>query len=264
MVDQTYQFLIENILHNGHTLTTRNSVVKRIFARTLTFTSTPLISVRKTAWKNALREWEWFMSGSTNIKDLHDAVKPWWKPWANVWGDVHFNYSAQFRAAYECEGTDFDQIQYLIDGIKEHPFSRRNVITTWNTMDMASKDCPITNCHGTIIQAFVNPNNSLHLVTYQRSVDTICGLPHNLIQYWAFLLWLAHLTSRTVGSLTWIGGDVHVYEAHFPLAHKILAVTPKASPELVYKPTSEQFLAEDFTLFSPYFPVLTDRAEMIV
>ena len=35
---------------------------------------TPLISVRKTAWKQALQEMEWFLSGSDNIGHLPAAV----------------------------------------------------------------------------------------------------------------------------------------------------------------------------------------------
>src|SRR5690606_26897284 len=126
--------------------------------------------------------------GSEDIKDLHPSVRPWWEPWANIEGQVLFNYSDQFRAFAGTDGRVVDQIEYLIDGIKNHPYSRRNVITTWNAADMTNPACPITNCHSTVTQAFVNPDNSLHLVTYQRSVDVICGLPHNWIQYWSFLL----------------------------------------------------------------------------
>lgn len=271
--DGEYQDLIWLCLKRGEEVNTRNSAVRRRTVEYVEFTSTPLIGVRKTAWKNALREMEWFLSGSNDINALHESVRSWWEPWADEFGIIPFNYSAQLRS---CGERGFDQIEYLMDGIRNHPFSRRNVITTWHTEDMANPLNPITNCHGTVIQAFVRSsptagaegqNGVLDLFTYQRSVDVICGLPHNWIQYWALLQWLAHRTGKKVGKLMWTGGDIHVYEAHSELAGKIESVLPgdlPPTPDLVYTPTSGEFRADDFTLSGIYTPVLTDRAEMIV
>jgi thymidylate synthase len=276
--------MLSDIMERGERIVTRNSVCKRLTTKTCLFFSTPLIGVRKTAWKNALREMEWVLSGSNDIKDLHPAVHEWWKPWADKDGKIANNYSRQMRhfhgAEFDAEKQEWkvvtvDQIALLLDGVKHHPYSRRNVITTWNTAEMVHPSTPITNCWGTVIQAFVDGDNRLSLSTYQRSVDTVCGVPHNWIQMWAFLLWLAHHTGRKVGSLEWVGGDVHVYEAHFDLAKKIAAkasevyglssrVKSPPTPNLVYTPTSEDFKADDFTLDGLYEPLITDKAEMIV
>jgi thymidylate synthase len=72
-----YGDLIANVLLNGETVRTRNSVVKRITTQTVKFDHTPLVVERKTAWKLALREWEFFMSGSSDINDLHPSVRHW-------------------------------------------------------------------------------------------------------------------------------------------------------------------------------------------
>lgn len=272
IVDHVYAGMIDWITKTGDTVVTRNAKVKRRFSIPVEFTSTPLVSVRKTAWKNCLREWEWFMSGSNRIEDLDPSVRSWWSPWGTVRkgsddGEkiVENNYSKMFRIFFGRKRY-VDQIEYLVDGIENHPYSRRNVITTWNTADMTDPDTVITNCHGTVIQTFVRPDNSLHLVTYQRSCDVVCGVPHNWLQYWAFLTWLAHRGHRTVGSLTWIGGDVHVYEQHEDLAAEIVrsAMSVKSTPQLVYRPTSKEFRADDFSLDRPYEPVIDKKAVMVV
>lgn len=267
-MDTVYLDLLRRVLTDGEEVVTRNDRVRRLVAEKVEFTSTPLVCVRRTAWKNCLREWEWFMSGSMDINDLHPSVRPWWEPWAVGCAGgrvVPSNYSSQFRRFYGEDGYPFDQIDALVRGVRDHPNSRRNVITTWNTADMNSPDVTITNCHGTVIQAFVSPSNQLTLVTYQRSVDIVCGLPHNWLQYWAFLLWLAWQTGREVGKLVWVGGDVHLYDAHRELAEKILRQSPTlATPQLVFRPSSQNFQAEDFGLDREYVPSLTDRAEMIV
>ena len=279
-IDLRYARLIRDCLE-GYKLTTRNAECYRVRNRMLNFTSTPLVSARRTAWRNCLREWEWFMSGSNHIADLHQSVRAWWEPWADKRGEVQANYSKQFR---EFSGATLnptpdpygeepwcqelwtvDQIGYLIGSIKDHPSSRRAVITTWNTAEMTQDDCPITNCHGTVIQAFCE-GNLLHLTTYQRSCDVVCGVPHNWFQYAAFHLWLAARTGKRVGELTWIGGDVHVYAEHEDLARRIAEAAPLCgpTPTLVYTPTSEEFLADDFSLEGEYRPVIEEKARMIV
>lgn len=260
-INRAYQGLIYGTMTYGFETFTRNAIRKRfITSSPIVIDSTPLITVRKTAWKSALREWEWFMSGSDNIKDLHESVRKWWSPWADTNGRVRFNYGYQFRF-WE---NYLDQIEWLIDNIIKHPMSTRNIISTWNLSDMIHDECRITNCHGTMIQCFVDGNNALHLKTYQRSVDTICGLPHNWIQYWAFLMWLSHRTGKKVGNLIWIGGDVHIYEQHYEIAKKMMEIIPSFPPELIYTPVGTEFKAENFSLDREYEYTLNETVEMVV
>ena len=263
--DAQYADILADILAVGSAVTTRNATCRRLFARVCRFDRTPLVTARRTAWKTALREMEFFLSGNgDDIGFAHPSVRPWWEPWADEYGEIPNNYGAALRGPSGYVG--FDQIKYLVDGVAGHPFSRRNVVTTWDTEKMAAPETPITNCWGTVIQAFVEPDDSLHLVTYQRSADVVCGLPHNWIQMWAFLLWLARRGGRAPGTLTWVGGDVHVYPQHDDLARRIVAAAPSCSPppELVYVPTSDDFRADDFTLGGPYTPAIDERAEMVV
>lgn len=278
--DFDMQTLIRNCMHPSLTrgkVFTRNANRTRLFMSQHVFTSTPLVSLRKTAWKTALREMEWFLSGSTRLEDAHPSVRKWWEVYSSKYMDgnsyVVFNYGQQFRASEGIMESEFDQLKYLLDGIREHPFSTRNVITLWNTADMANPECPITNCHGTVIQAFVDDKMRLSLSMYQRSADLICGVPHNWIQYWAFLLYLAHHTGFAVGNLHWVGGDTHIYECHEEIAGRManLPLDSIKTPQMVYTPNPVEwkngqvppFWADDFYLDGEYAPLLTDSVEMV-
>lgn len=257
---------LKTILDSGSSVSTRNSVTKRVKNLTANFNTTPLISARKTAWKNALREMEWFLSGSNNIKDLHPSVHHWWQPWATSEGLITNNYSIQFRNFAGQDGS-LDSLEYLLNGVKYHPFSRRNVITTWNTADMASSKTPITNCHGSLIQALVEPHDkSLHLTMIQRSADMVLGVPHNWIQYWALLLYLAHHTNTQPGTLFWHGVDCHIYSDHEDAAKQIISAdkTLISTPMLRYNSTSSNFKADDFSLEGEYKPLLNQKLNMTV
>jgi thymidylate synthase len=263
--DKIFADMLSTIMNFGDDINTRNSVTRRYLHLSTRFDSTPLISVRKTAWKLALREFEWFLSGSNNINDLHPSVRHWWQPWADSNGLIANNYSIQFRDFVGHHGS-VDQVKYLIDGIKYHPYSRRNIITTWNTSDMINQSTPITNCHGSLISAFVQPDKSLHLSMVQRSSDMVLGMPHNWIQYWAFLMYLAKRSDTAVGSLIWTGEDCHIYQNHEDAASKIISSDLSAikTPNLIYRPTSEDFKADDFSLDSEYKPLISEKLVMTI
>lgn len=131
---------------------------------------------------------------------------------------------------------------------------------------MASPRTPITNCHGSLIQAFVDTENKLHMTMYQRSSDMVLGLPHNWIQYWAMMMWLCHNSGRKMGTFTWLGGDCHVYECHFDAVDEICKtdVGSVKTPQLIYNPTSSSFKASDFSLDNEYKPIIKKSLPMVV
>lgn len=261
MANLEYKSLLTSIIREGERVATRNGLVIRDINLATSFDQTPLVTVRKTAWKNALREFEWFLSGSSNINDLHESVHKWWSPWADKNGEIKNNYSKQFR-----NFNGVDQIEYLIKTLKTDPTSRRNVITTWNTSDMISPETPITNCHGSLIQVFVKNKTDLHMSMTQRSADIMLGVPHNWIQYWAFMEWICAQTNLKMGLLNWSGGDVHIYEEHLLVALSIVSTDIKeSSSKLIYNPKDVSvFKADDFHIVNEEDPIITSKLKMVV
>lgn len=233
------------------------------------FANTPLVTVRKTAWKKALREMEWFLSGDSKCPD---ELLDWWDGQLSSYGRYHAGYGEQLRSF----GSRFDQIGSLIQSLIHHPCSRRHVITTWNPSDMDiitvlndNLKTPTT-CHGTIIQYFVR-DGKLHASTYQRSADVLLGVPHNFIQHWALLLWLARQANLEVGTLRWLLGDAHVYNepSHLEVAQQIihadLTQRTLPNPTLVYHGvTGDEFIASDFEMMGEIEePVTTIRPKLL-
>lgn len=255
-----YQDVLKHVQHHGALIHSRNATTKScIDLLPISFTETPLITVRKTAWKLALREMEWFLSGEENCPDelLH-----WWSEQLNPLNSYTRGYSAQLRhfGCYQSH-VDFDQIQYVLDGIQTNPNSRRLILTTWNAYDMAhitefnnNKNTP-TCCHTTIVQFFVR-EHSLFMTSYQRSADLLLGVPHNWIQSWALLLWFAYHTNLSVGHLRWVFGDAHIYQvqSHLDVVDQIiqLPITAEVTQPVVlkYYPQGNPavFKASDFVI----------------
>lgn len=272
--DYIYQCFIQEILHHGEVITSRNGTVKRCFdLPTITFDSTPLVTVRKTAWKKALREMEWFLSPS-NI--CPTELLDWWQEQLSPKNRYIGGYSDQLRF-FSTADEVFDQIEHLIQGIKHHPFSRRHVITTWNPADMHritqinSNDKTPTTCHNTITQFFVSENHYLSLKTYQRSADMLLGVPHNWIQTWALLLWIANRTNTIPHKMLWTFGDAHIYQepSHLEVAESISNLSLGVldySPRLYFDSASiiNTFAASDFIMAGAIpEPIITTRPKLL-
>jgi thymidylate synthase len=256
-----YKNLLSTILNKGDLLTTRNSeAYSYIEGLQVKFNSIPLVTIRKTAWKKALLEMEWFLSGNSKCPD---ELLDWWEGQLNPNGCYFRGYGHQLTD-YTSESSDlnhyvvgFNQINWLINAIKHSPNSRRLIITTWHPEEMSriteineNKNTPTT-CHLSFVQFFVR-NNKLYMLDIARSQDLILGTPHNWVQHWALLMYIAYKTSYKVGGITYTFGDAHIYNepSHIEVANMIINCNnfEQESLEMIYTPTSDKFKASDFQI----------------
>lgn len=248
--NQIYVSLLKDLMRDGTHEETRCGPALSLWdTPALLFYETPLVTLRKTAWRKALREMEWFLSGDTPCPiELLD----WWDGQLSKDGRYRGGYGAQLR------GGLWDQVRAVQYWLTKKRNDRRMVMSTWNSEDMASikrlnqnEDTPAT-CHGTLIQLHC-VGGALNMSHYQRSADILLGVPHNWIQYWALLVWFARHAGLKVGKLRWMFGDLHLYlhETHASAAQEIVGaegVDDRMGPDLIYEPTSAEFLADDFTI----------------
>lgn len=272
--DLIYQDLIQQVLQRGNLIETRNhAAYSLIDADSIWFKSTPLVTVRKTAWKKALREMEWFLSGD---EQCPDELFDWWNGQLSGNGRYFCGYGHQLRNFGGDWRKGYDQVSTLIEGLKDHPYSRRHMMTTWNPREMSkitdinlNPNTPST-CHGTLLQYFVR-SGKLYCSHYQRSCDILLGLIHNLIQHWALLLWLAKQVSLEVGSIRWTFGDLHLYNepSHIEVANAIVNCNlynrTLPSPTLVYHgAVGDEFKSSDFEMVDEIdVPVTTVRPMLL-
>lgn len=260
ITDHIYLNALAQIEYMGDRLRGRNGDTVSYYAvDNMLFTQTPLVTLRKTAWKMALREMEWFMSGDPKCPE---ALLPWWEKQLDVDGHYYGGYGQQLREfdigfmdATTGGSATFDQIKSVFDSLRTHPHSRRLCFTAWHPWEMANITALNTNpntpttCHSAFVQLFVR-DGRLHMSSYQRSADMLLGVPHNLIQSWALLLWFAHWSGWVAGSLRWIIGDAHIYceESHRETLKALLNQLPgiglrheqaKNPFELVYRPPAD-------------------------
>lgn len=278
-LDLQYTEILKSLFSYGkHTITRGHEVLKsRLYTFSIDSDESPILQCRKVAWKTALREYEWFMSGDPKLPD-DNTLNKWWAGQMDEFGEYPYGYGENLRAFTTTHilSRRTDQLSNLIKGVRDHPNSRRNVVTLWNPVQadyIADKgyDKMPTTCHGTVIQCFVE-GRELHMFMYQRSADIMLGVPHNLVQYKALLMFLAHHAGYEVGTLDITLGDTHIYKEHQTYARN-LATTGNLipAPQLSYSYSGKidskglpLFLADDFKLKGSYNPEKINSLPLIV
>lgn len=174
----------------------------------------PLLTTKKMEWKSIIRELLWYLSGENHIRNLRKHTKIW-DAWADEDGNLETAYGYYWRhfpsAQKDKKGNwkvrEVDQIQNVIDEIKNKPYSRRLVVTAWEPGNATTSKLPP--CHYTF--AFNVSGDKLNCHLTQRSGDIALGIPFNLAAYSMLTHIIANETNLQVGQFAHTIIDAHIY-----------------------------------------------------
>ena len=244
----------------------------------------PLMTTKKVNLDSIIHELLWFIRGDTNIRYLvQNGVNIWndwpfqswlnetgqsdkyamhskeWKEmmktfvetiikdegFASQYGDLGPVYGKQWR---DFEGVD--QLEQVIEDIKNSPDSRRLIVSAWNPKDipvMIKSGLPP--CH-TLFQFYVS-NGRLSCQLYQRSADVFLGVPYNIASYALLTLMIAKVSGLEPGEFVHSFGDTHIYLNHLEQVNEQLSRDPHSLPKLKIKNNRSslfEFQINDFEL----------------
>lgn len=251
MPSNQYETLLEHVYKTGVDKNDRTGVGTRsVFGYQMRFNLAegfPLVTTKKLHIRSIVHELLWFLSGSSNIKYLHDNGVSIWDEWADENGDLGPVYGVQWRSWPAADGRKIDQITNLVEGIKKNPDSRRHLVVAWNPAEVDKMALPPCHC----LFQFYEANGKLSCQLYQRSCDIFLGVPFNIASYSLLTHMIAQQCDLDVGDFVWTGGDCHIYKNHFEQVELQLSRTPRAYPKLVIcrKPASIfDYKFEDFVI----------------
>tara|TARA_Y100001958_G_scaffold160112_2_gene166442 strand:- start:1068 stop:2540 length:1473 start_codon:yes stop_codon:yes gene_type:complete len=282
---EEYQYLniIEDILKNGSKKQSRNSIVYSNFGCQMKFdlrNGFPLLTTKRVPWKTVLRELIWFINGSTDNRLLQEKNVHIWdgnstKEFLKTRGleeyeigDLGPIYGFQWRhfgAEYINHESDYsekgiDQLQWIIDEIKNNPSSRRLIMSAWNPCDLDKMALPP--CH--VMTQFNIDGEYIDAQLYQRSGDLFLGVPFNIASYSFLLHIIGKITGYTPRYFIHTLGDTHIYENHIEAVNEQLTRVPSCFPKInVSNITDINHIKEsDFEILDyNYYPTI--KAEMI-
>ncbi len=258
---QQYLDLMRHVRDNGAERTDRTGTgTLSVFGHQMRFdlnAGFPLVTTKKIHVKSVIYELLWFLKGDTNVKYLNDNGVSIWNEWADSDGDLGPVYGHQWRSWPAPDGGRIDQIQNLLDQIRNRPDSRRLIVSAWNVADVDTMALPPCHC---LFQFYV-ADGKLSCQLYQRSADIFLGVPFNIASYALLTMMVAQVANLGVGEFIHTFGDAHLYLNHLEQADAQLERAPYALPQLTLNPDIDDLFAfdyDDFTLdgyrFHPHIP----------
>lgn len=246
-----YLDLLNRIMTEGTVKTDRTGTgTKSVFGHQMRFNMAdgfPLLTTKKLHLKSIIYELLWFLNGDTNVKYLQEHGVRIWNEWADENGDLGPVYGHQWRSWPDYKGGTIDQIQQVVDMIRQHPDSRRMMVSAWNPAEVEEMALPPCHC---LFQFYV-ADGKLSLQLYQRSADTFLGVPFNIASYALLLQMMAQVTGLEYGDFVHTTGDTHLYLNHLEQAELQLTRTPRRLPRMNINPDVKDlfsFRYEDFEL----------------
>jgi thymidylate synthase len=192
----------------------------------------PLLTTKKLHLRSIVHELLWFLKGETNIAYLKDHKVGIWDEWADADGELGPVYGKQWRRWAAADGSEIDQIRWVVDEIKRNPDSRRLIVNAWNVADLPKM--ALMPCH-TMFQFYV-ADGKLSCQLYQRSGDIFLGVPFNIASYALLTHMVAQVCDLGVGDFVHTLGDAHLYSNHYDQAREQLSREPRPLPQLRLNP----------------------------
>lgn len=259
-----YLDLLRDILDNGvpradRTGTGTLSVFARQFRHDLA-DGFPLLTTKKLHFKSIANELIWFLSGDTNTRWLKENGVSIWDEWATEEGELGPIYGAQWTAWPTRDGGSINQIDYVIDTLRNNPDSRRILFHGWNVEylpvesvspqdNVRAGRMALPPCH--LLYQFYVAGGRLSALLFIRSSDSFLGLPYNTASLGLLTTMLAQQCDLEPGEIVISTGDSHIYSNHLDQVREQLARQPRALPRLKLlrrPPTIYDYRFEDFEL----------------
>jgi thymidylate synthase len=200
----------------------------------------PIVTTKRVPFRWVAEELFWFLSGSTNERDLRARGVDIWEEWATPGQTARFgreegDLGPVYGYLWRSFGGEYpvmngvDQVERLIREIEINPNSRRLIVTGWNpeTCD----DVALPPCH-TLFQFKVEAGKTLHCQLYQRSADAFLGVPFNISSYALLTHLVAHVCGLEAGDFIHTFGDLHIYSNHLEQVEELLSREPLELPRL--------------------------------
>lgn len=253
--ENVYLGLLKDIIANGNFREERTGVgAHSVFGRQLRFDISkylPLLTTKFVSHKAVIGELLWFLKGQTDSKILEAQGINIWKgntskefilkaglPYEEgdcgpMYGFNLFHFGADYKG---CKGDysdqGIDQVDEVLKLLREDPFSRRIMLTTYNVADRHKG--VLYPCHGIVVQFFCQRDNegAMHLSChmYQRSCDSFLGLPFNIASYALLTRIIAKKVGMMPKDLIISIGDTHIYNNHVEQVQQQLARSPYPFP----------------------------------
>jgi thymidylate synthase len=144
-------------------------------------------------------EWQWYLSGNNNAKEISKKAKIWLKCMDKN-GNVNSNYGYQWNKG--------NQIDYIVNELKNNKYSRRASISIYDAKDRYNfkNDTPCTYAINFNIY-----NNKLNMSVMMRSNDLWYGFCNDQYCFSKLQELIANKLNISIGTYYHFTNNLHIY-----------------------------------------------------
>ncbi len=265
--DTIYQGIIKKIMEEGIEELNERTGHKTKILPGLTFQTDiekdgfPVLTLRKNPIKSPIAEQVWFLSGEKDTEFLRKYTKMW-DEFIEPDGTITSAYGYRWKHHFKR-----DQLNQLIEHLKQEPHSRQGVIITWDPTDdglygknligtyKKNAPCPFAFTVNII-------GGRLHLHNIIRSNDMMLGCPFDTFGFVLLMCTLAQELGVKPGIYTHTISNAHIYDIHYEGARELINRTNDHKniypvlPKNIFarsKNKDESLVAEIYEAFAPYY-----------
>ena len=199
----------------------------------------PAITLRKVNLKAAFDEILWiYQKKSNNIKDLNSHI---WDSWADESGSIGTCYGYVIGDKFIYKGEEIDQMDYVLNQLKDNPYSRRIMTNMYQYKYLHSGG--LDPCCYSMTYNVTKEGDQLVLnaILNQRSQDMLTANGWNVCQYALLLMMVAQVNGMVAGELVHIIADAHIYDRHVPMIEQLMNREEHPAPKIWLNPDIKDF-----------------------
>jgi thymidylate synthase len=287
--EQQFLDLLDEIMTTGSERVDRTGIgTKAVFGRFLQFDLSnhilPMGTTKPVPIRMVFEELMWFLRGETDSTILEKKGIYVWKgnsskevlerhglPYQE--GDIGPTYGFNFRhygaeyidAQTNYTGKGVDQLDNVLQLLRDDPFSRRILINLWNPHCL--HQCPLPPClFGYQFFVDIDPASGERLLSclmLQRSSDISLAGFWNIVTGSLLTLMVARMVGMRPYTLKWSIGDAHIYNNQVDAVKEQLTRKPRRFPTVHFRDSAPscsnnkqitEFVFEDLILmgYDPY------------
>ena len=221
----------------------------------------PILTIRRTAFKNCLDELLWiWQKKSNNIHDLHSHI---WDSWADEEGSIGKAYGYQLAKKSIYPEGEFDQVDRVLFDLRNNPQSRRILTNIYNFDELHEMN--LYPCAYSM--TFNVTGDTLNAILNQRSNDMLTANNWNVLQYALLVHIFAQVSGLKPGTLVHVIADAHIYDRHIDLVRKVISKPQHKAPTLWINPEVKdfyEFTLDDFELIDYEYEELGEKIPVAI
>lgn len=235
--DYWYSRYVNAILKYGYHIKNRTSVDTSVMFGInfyLNLDTLPILISKEIKLKSIIHEMIWmYFKGDNSLDYLHDNGIHFWDKWDIGDGTIGNTYGYIIKK--------YDQINKVINQIKEDPTDRRIIINLWDNEEIEKINKDLKEGNKTALPPCIDfiifnvANNKLHVSVMQRSGDMALGVPFDITEIAILTSVIAKLTNLKPGKMSYHIANAHIYDNSVDGVTQTLMNTVRLGDSIKYR-----------------------------